>query len=272
LLLAHFHGTVTAALRVLGLSDDLYFQKYHRVLNRARWSAHHAADILLRLLVRAFVPAGPVVSGLDDTVERRRGAKIAGRSMYRDAVRSNWGCFQKTIGLRWIGLHLIALVRWAKRTWALPLLTALAPSGNNPACVRAGRRHKPLSERARGLIGQAQRWLPGRELIVVADGGYAVLDLLAWCQRLAQPITMISRLCMDGAQALATELAAAPAQLRRQIVLIDVRFQHENIPLSTSPSEKGSSSISGLDIASSRQVLTVNRPPCLASFISYLVS
>ena len=75
----------------------------------------------------------------------------------------------------------------------------LAPSGNNPAYVRASRRHKPLSERARGLIGQAQRWLPGRELIVVADGGYTVLDLLAWCQQLARPVTMISHLRMDGA-------------------------------------------------------------------------
>ena len=56
-----------------------------------------------------------------------------------------------------------------------------------------------MSERARGLIGQAQRWLPRRELIVVADGGYAVLDLLAWCQRLTKPVTVISRLRMDGA-------------------------------------------------------------------------
>lgn len=198
-LLAPANCVLTAALRGLGLSDDPHFQNYHRVLNRARWSARHAAGILLRLLVKAFVPAGPVVIGLDDTVERRRGVKISGRSMYRDAVRSSWGCFQKTSGLRWIGLHLIAPVRWAKRTWALPFLTALAPSGNNPPYVRAGRRHKPLSERARGLIGQAQRWLLGRDLIVVADGGYAVLDLLAWCQRLAKPVTMISRLRMDGA-------------------------------------------------------------------------
>ena len=170
-LLAPANGVLTAALRVLGLSADTHFQNYHRVLNRARWSAHHAAGILLRLLVRAFVPAGPVVIGLDDTVERRRGAKIAGRSMYRDAVRSSWGCFQKTSGLRWIGLHLITRIPWAKRTWALPFLTALAPSGNYPAYVQANRPHKPLSERARGLIGQAQRWLPGRELIVVTDGG-----------------------------------------------------------------------------------------------------
>ena len=183
-----------------GLSGDSRFQNYHRVLNRARWSARQAAGILLRLLVRAFVPTtGPVVIGLDDTVERRRGAKIKGRSMYRDAVRSSWGCFQKTSGLRWIGLHLITRIPWVRRTWALPFLTALAPSGGYPTYVEKGRRHKPLSERARGLIGQAQRWLPGRSLIVVADGGYAVVDLLAWCQRLARPVTMISRLRMDCA-------------------------------------------------------------------------
>lgn len=198
-LLAPANCVITAALRALGLSGDSHFQNYHRVLNRARWSAHHAAGVLLRLLVNAFVRVGPVVIGLDDTVERRRGAKIKGRSMYRDAVRSSWGCFQKTSGLRWIGLHLITRIPWAKRTWALPFLTALAPSGNYPSYTQATRRHKPLSERARSLIGQAQRWLPGRELIVVADGGYAVLDLLAWCQRLARPVAMISRLRLDAA-------------------------------------------------------------------------
>ena len=210
-LLTPANSTITAALRVLGLSGDAGFQNYHRVLNRARWSAHQAAGILLRLLVNAFVPAGPVVLGLDDTIERRRGAKIKGRSMYRDAVRSSWGCFQKTSGLRWIGLHLITRIPWAKRTWALPFLTALAPSGGHPTYVEKGPRHKPLSERARGLIGQAQRWLPDRSLIVVADGGYAVLDLLAWCQRLARPVTMISRLRFDVAL-----YAPAPPRRPRQ--------------------------------------------------------
>jgi hypothetical protein len=208
-LLAPANCVITAALRVLGLSDDQHFQKNcRRALNRARWSAHHAAGALLHLMVKAFVPAGPVIIGLDDAVERRRGAKIAGRSMYRDAVRSSWGCFQKTGGLRWIGLHLIAPVRWAKRTWALPFLTALAPSGNYPACVRAKRPRKPLSERARGLIGQARRWLPGRELIVVADGGYAALDLLAWRQRLAKPVTFDQPLA-DGGCSLHTRSATS---------------------------------------------------------------
>lgn len=47
MVLAPVNCAITAALRVLGLSDDTHFQNYHRVLNRARWSSHHAAGILL---------------------------------------------------------------------------------------------------------------------------------------------------------------------------------------------------------------------------------
>ena len=55
-LLAPTNCVITAALRVLGLSDDAHFQNYHRVLNRARWSAHHAAGILLRLPKEIMIP------------------------------------------------------------------------------------------------------------------------------------------------------------------------------------------------------------------------
>jgi DDE superfamily endonuclease len=65
--------------------------------------------------------------------------------------------------------------------------------------VRRGRRHKPLTERARGLLGQVRRWLPERALIVVADSSYAALELLAWCARQARPIPVITRLRLDAA-------------------------------------------------------------------------
>ena len=61
-LLAPANHTVTAALRALGLADEPGFQNYHRVLNRARWSARQVAQVLLSLLVAAFVPQGPVKS------------------------------------------------------------------------------------------------------------------------------------------------------------------------------------------------------------------
>src|SRR5437762_6125109 len=128
-ILAPGKRTVTAALRVMGLSNEAQFQNYHRVLNRASWSSHALSRVLLRLLVRAFVQgAAPVVLGLDDHIERRRGDKIAAKGIYRDAVRSSKSFFVKTSGLRWVCLMLLAPIPWAKRVWGLPFLTVLAPS------------------------------------------------------------------------------------------------------------------------------------------------
>ena len=151
-LLAPANHTVTAALRALGLAGEPGFQNYHRLLNRARWSARQAAGVLLKLLVEAFVPSGPLIVGLDETIERRRGRKLTARAIYRDAARSSKECFQKTSGLRWMSLALLVPIGWAARVWALPFLTALCPSERYGPYVRRGRRHKPLAERARGLL------------------------------------------------------------------------------------------------------------------------
>ena len=67
--------TVTAALRVMGLSGEKHFQNYHRVLNRALWSSLEASHILLGLLISTFANSGPIILGLDDTIEHRRGAR-----------------------------------------------------------------------------------------------------------------------------------------------------------------------------------------------------
>lgn len=101
-ILAPARRTVTAALRVMGLEHDARFQNYHRVLNRARWCTRSAGWILLSFLLRAFAPEGPIVVGLDDTIERRWGRRIKARGIYRDSVRSSHGHFVKASGLRWL--------------------------------------------------------------------------------------------------------------------------------------------------------------------------
>jgi hypothetical protein len=88
-ILAPGKRTVCAALRAMGLSQTKRWSCYHRVLNRARWSSLAVARALLGLLVAAFAPVGPLVFGLDETIARRWGAKIAARGLYRDAVRSS---------------------------------------------------------------------------------------------------------------------------------------------------------------------------------------
>ena len=89
-MLAPGKRTVTAALRVMGLSGEVHFENYHRVLSRAVWSSRHASRILLQLLLDAFVALeAPVILGIDETIERRRGAQIAAKGIYRDRVRSS---------------------------------------------------------------------------------------------------------------------------------------------------------------------------------------
>jgi len=190
--------TVTAVLRVMGLSGDAQFENYHRVLNRATWSSRALSGILLRALVAAFVPAGaPVVSGLDDHLERRRGARIAAKGSYRDAVRSSRSSFVKSSGLRWISGMLLAPIPWAQRIWALPFLSVLAPSERYHAT--RGQRHKTLTDWAGQMIGQVRRWLPDRTLVVVLDSTYAVVELLAAGPRLDPAVTLVTRLRLDAA-------------------------------------------------------------------------
>ena len=134
-----------------------------------------------------------MVIGIDETIERRWGAKIKARGIYRDPVRSSRGHFVKASGLRWISVMLLAPIPWAGRVWALPFLTALAPSERYAR--ERGRRHKTLTDWARQLLLLVARWLPGRRLVAVADSSYAALELLAAvCRRL----TVVTRLRLDA--------------------------------------------------------------------------
>lgn len=197
-ILAPGERTVTAILRVMGLQNERQFQNYHRVLNRATWSSRALSRLLLRLLIQLFVPEdAPIVVGIDETIERRRGAKIAAKGIYRDPVRSSKAFFVKTSGLRWISMMLLTSIPWAQRVWALPFFTVLAPSARYNQQHR--RRHKKLTDWGRQMIRQLRRWLPKRKLIVVADSSYAVLELLACAVSMLEPVTIVTRLRLDAA-------------------------------------------------------------------------
>jgi hypothetical protein len=186
--------TVCSALRVMGLGANGDFALYHHVLSRASWSARAVARKLFTLIVDRFVPDGPLVMGIDDTIERRWGARIAARGIYRDPVRSSEGHFVKASGLRWLVLMALVPVPWAKRRWALPFLTVLAPSERYNTSL--GRRHKTLTDWARQAILQVRRWLPDRNIIVTADSSFAALELIEAVRRHA---TFITRLRLDAA-------------------------------------------------------------------------
>jgi DDE superfamily endonuclease len=213
--------TVAAALRVVGLAQDRRFERYHRVLNRATWSGRAVGRILLEVLVTVFVPAGPLVIGVDETLERRRGKKIAAKGIYRDAVRSSHEHFVKASGLRWVCLMLLVPLPWARRVWALPFLTVLAPSERYDR--DRGRRHKTLTDWARQMLGVVRRWWPDRPIVAVADSTYAALEFLAGCRSLPSPVAVVTRLRLDAA-------LYAPAPPRRPGQTGRPRLKGERLP------------------------------------------
>ena len=192
-LLSPGRRTVTAALRVMDLDQSASFAVYHRVLSTARWSARRVAHRLLGLLVAVFVREGPVVIGLDDTIERRWGTKIKARGIYRDPVRSSHGHFVKASGLRWLCVMLLAPIPWAGCVWALPFLTILAPSERY--AQTQGRRHKKLTDWGRQALLQTARWLPDRRIVAVADSSFSVIELL---RSVSPHLDVVTRLRLDA--------------------------------------------------------------------------
>ena len=187
--------TICNLLRSVGLQNDRCFSKYHRFLNKDKWSAQYISKVLLNKLVNTFVPANSaLVFGIDDTIERRWGLKIRKRGIYRDAVRSSKSHFVKCSGLRWLSLMLLTNLPWlnAGVNWALPILTALCPSKNY--YTKQEKRHKKITDWARQMITWLARHTVAlnRAVYLVGDGSFTTFALFMHAQRMK--IGMIGRM------------------------------------------------------------------------------
>lgn len=118
--------TICGVLRVLGMSGEKRFDKYHRLLNRDKWNILKGSKILLSQILEK--DNAPIVVAIDEHIERRSGRKIKAKGCYRDAVRSSKGFIVRCFGLKWITVMVIRKFSWAGRSFALPFLTVLAHS------------------------------------------------------------------------------------------------------------------------------------------------
>jgi hypothetical protein len=202
-LLAHGPRTVAAALRVMGLAQEPRFERYHRVLSRGCWSGVQGSQILLGLLLALLPPGWPILVVVDETLERRKGARIAAKGMYRDAVRSSKSRVVTCLGLHWICMALIVPVPWSQRPWALPFLTLLAPSQR--ANVAAGKAHRTVIDWTVVMVRLVARGLTRRRWVLVGDGSYSCVRLGWEC--LSAQAALISRRRLDA------RLFAPPAPL-----------------------------------------------------------
>ena len=216
--------TVSSALRAMALDQSKTFHRYHRVLSRAKWSGMEASRILLDSLVEAFVPEGdPLVVGVDETLERRQGKKIAAKGIYRDPVRSSHTHFVKTSALRWVCVALLVRIPWASRVaWGLAL-------PEHAGSLRALRRRAGQTPQEAHRVGSSA-FAFGKALVPRTRdrgrrrrGTYSSLKLLGRCRRLRKAIAFITRLRLDAA-------LYEPAPPRRPGQMGRPRLKGERLP------------------------------------------
>ena len=117
--------TVTACLQVMGLSKEKHFDRYHRVLNRAKWNEFQLVKILLGLIISILPSDTPIIIAMDETIERRKGPLIKKKGCYRDSCRSTKSLVIKCFGLKWQCASILVKFPWNNRPWALPFMTVL---------------------------------------------------------------------------------------------------------------------------------------------------
>ena len=185
--------TVSRLLQVMGLGEEPHYHKYYRILSRVGWSGLSGAKQLLKLLRLRLIQDGPLVIGLDDTLERRWGRSIWGLGIYRDPVRSTSHYNVKCSGLKWVVMQVLVPLPWSPRPWGLPFFRVLAPSKSTN--VQDKRRHKTTVDWAVQMMKQVNRWVQ-QSWICVADGGYGNLKFGWQCRY--QGVSLISRLRLDA--------------------------------------------------------------------------
>lgn len=193
--------TITELLNRMGLRHVENYSRYHDFFSKAKWSSLNGAKILLLKLI-SLTPAS-VTFSFDSTVERRKGSRIKGIGIQRDAVRSTKGRKVLVPGLNWLVCAVHIQLPWSKRKWALPVLTILMPpekplsSSQNAHDLKKTKKHKTLTKWTCQAVKLLRRWLgPNVKITIVADSAFATYLLANTCIDLN--ITFVSRLRLDA--------------------------------------------------------------------------
>ncbi|MBV7336863.1 transposase [Chloroflexi bacterium TSY] len=165
------------------------------MLNRAKWDGLMLSYILLHLIVDTFVVMGaPVEITVDETLERRWGPKISKRGHWRDSLASGRKMNVSTSGLRWLVFCVVVKLPWSDLYWSLPFLSVLLTTPKVSETLN--KRHRTVAKRTMQVVAWLRRALPGREIKLIGDGAYSVIELGLRCQ--SQGVTLIGPLRLDA--------------------------------------------------------------------------
>jgi hypothetical protein len=156
--------TVTGMMRGGGLVRRRPHDAYHRLIRDAAWCLDGLWDLTAELLIGLFAEEGRIDLLLDDTLFHRRGRKINGAGIFRDAVRSSGGSVVYDRGLNLVVLALRVQPPWGGEPLALPLAVRLHRKGGPTLLDLSAEAIRRLAER-----------FPDRTFHLIADGAYGPL-------------------------------------------------------------------------------------------------
>jgi hypothetical protein len=193
--------TISEILKSLGLRNIKNYSRYHDFFRKAKWSPLKSAEILLLYIV-SLIP-GEIEISVDSTVERRKGPKIKGLGIQRDAVRSTKARKVLVPGLNWLVVAIHIKFPWCKQQWALPFLSILMPPENplstskNEKDLKRVKKHKTLNEWTCQVAMLLRRWIKQpKKITIIADSAFATYILANTCIDLG--ITLVSRMRLDA--------------------------------------------------------------------------
>jgi len=187
--------TVTRMILAAGVRVR-HHARFHRFFSQARWDMNDLWAGLVRLLVQGTLPPeDPVRIGIDDTAQKKTGAKIYGVGMVHDnrpAARKGWNL---SWGLTWVvTTAMIRVPLWPNQVFAIPIGARIYRK--KKVCDAEGRPFQTKPVLALDMIRTLASWLPGRAFLLHVDGGYASGTLM---KSLPKNVHVIGRLRYDAA-------------------------------------------------------------------------
>jgi SRSO17 transposase len=198
--------TVTRMIVAAGIRAA-HHARFHRFFSQAGWQMDALWQRLGRLVVgRLVAPEARIEIVIDETAQKKSGAKIYGVGMVYDNRPKSAKGRELEWGLTWVVMSVLVRVPiWKGHVFAVPILARLY---RRQALCRSGRRpFRTKGQLALEMIERLAGWVPERRFLLLADGNYADKRLM---RPLPKCVEVVSRIRYDAAL-----WAPRPKRLRR---------------------------------------------------------
>lgn len=169
--------TLTRLVRSAGEGAAKHVSSYNRFFSQGAWSLDDLwRHLLVQVLLPTLAPHGPLLLAVDDTTTRRPGRHVAFAGSFRDPVRSTHANQVFHWAHNWVVLCL--LLRhplWPDRVLAFPVLVRLYRRLQDCDPAHPLRTRQQL---ALDMVRLVRQWVPGRPLLLVADGAFPGRELV----------------------------------------------------------------------------------------------